>query len=153
VKYGKCGRLGFEVDYSAIVPYENRAPEHSPCPKVNGVYLLHEDGRYYIGESCDVFARTNGHRLATQAYRISGMVNPDAVLLAEIKLSTEHYEPHERAKRRIAERRFIVAALRMGLTLTNKSLQHRTFRDKIQAQFSDVTAEMERLQFAIKKLC
>lgn len=146
MKYFKKGPLGNVVDYSLSVPYVFVSLQDISCPALGGVYLLYEEGKYYIGESGDMLARTNGHRLCVPSQRTTTMWNPAAIILAQIEMSEPHYSPNENSKRRIAERRFISAALHLGLPITNKLTV--SMRARIQLQFpaDAISLETERLR-------
>lgn len=147
-KFFKPGPLGNAADYTLTVPYILPDITDISVPAIGGVYLLYEDGKYYIGESGDMLARTNGHRMCVPSQRSTGMWNPAAVVLVQIDMSEPHYSPNEKAKRLIAERRFLAAALHMDCPISNKLTV--SMRARIQAQFppESVSLETTRLRAA-----
>lgn len=134
------------VDYSKPVNYLTEDVElFHFWPKACGVYMLFEDGRYYIGQSIDVPARYASHRLKPISCDLS---DPLCVLLAKVPFR-EGWPWSRNAETRFnAEARFIAAALRMGIPLTNKITGNK--REKLLAMFSDVTQERLRLEKAIE---
>ena len=135
------------VDYSRRVRYDTTLtpifPEYFPerRPRVSGVYMLTEDGRFYIGQSGDVFARLLGH-LSNPV--CCGFTAPRGVLLASIPVRfgwtcamNSHY-------RLIAEARFIAAALSLDVPLTNKLSKF--VRGKLLSVFPDLAIEREIIQ-------
>lgn len=142
------------IDYRISVGYTERAPFVSLVDKINGVYLLHERGAYYIGESRDVLVRINGHRFCVPSQNVSGMDNPRGVVLAEIPLDGRRSYERGKMFRLIAERRFMAAAMAMGLHLTNKNVRYPSFAHRA-AVFVDLTVETARLKQALDhlKLC
>ena len=76
------------------------------------MYLLSEQRRYYVGESADVAARLLGH-MSTRKFS-----EPRMVLLREVNKRMTRLS---RDERRAYERRFMAAALEVGLPLLNGS--------------------------------
>ena len=132
------------VKWDTPVVYTERPATFIPSPLILGVYLLSEDGLYYIGQSQDAIARVCSHRVERGSRSNSGFENPSAVMLAELP---DGCGSHALL---IAERRFIVAALALGLPLANK-LSDET-REKYRTQFSDLSFETERLEVAVSTL-
>jgi hypothetical protein len=139
------------VDYSRPVEYLATRDVQllTYWPKAGGVYLLCEDGRYYIGQSVDVPARYASHRLKPIG---CGFQDPRCVMLAVVRDRPEWSWSQNNHVRLNAEARFLAAALRMGITLTNANLTPLK-RERLAKLFRDVTAERERLERAIKILC
>lgn len=131
------------VDYSRRVVYNPGLtpifPEYFPerRPLVSGVYMLSEAGRFYIGQSGDVFTRLLSH-LSHPA--CCGFTDPRGVLLASVPCraswtwENEHY-------RKVVEARFIAAALSVDIPLTNKLTDYK--RRKLLSLFPDLAAERE----------
>jgi len=143
------GCAGRPVDYTAPVEYSDAdVMEFHHWPIVSGVYLLTENGRFYIGQSVDVAGRFASHRMKPANCKFS---DPRCALLASVpyrhqprNLQSWNQNAH---KRLIAEARFIAAALSMGLPLTNTLSAYK--RDKLLNQFPDVTCERERIAQAL----
>src|SRR5580704_3061197 len=53
------------------------------APLVCGVYLLSEDGRYYIGERKDIVVRLAGHHDSDESGS-SGLYDPRCIVLASV---------------------------------------------------------------------
>lgn len=138
------------VDYSAPVEYTTRDVQLLHYwPKAAGIYLLCEDGRYYIGQSIDVPARYASHRIKPVP---CGFADPRCVQLAEVPCSPARSWSQNNHVRLNAEARFLSAALQMGIPLTNPNLTPFK-RERLISMFDDVTRERERLEKALKILC
>jgi len=135
------------VDYSKPVQYGSDVCPLVYFPRFNGVYLLTEGGRFYIGQSVDVQARFSSHRIKPVCCEF---VDPRGALLAtvpEIPNGTYNDNAHLRLN---AEARFIAAALSLGIPLTN-TLSTRT-RAKLEGMFLELDQERYRLEKALKIL-
>jgi hypothetical protein len=130
VNYSK--RVAYSADLTPIFP--EYFPERRP--HVSGVYMLHEDGRYYIGQSGDVFGCLLNY-LSNPT--VCGLMNPRGTLLASIPQRSEH-------TRKVVKARFIAAALSLDVPLTNKLTKFT--RGKLLSLFPDLTAEREIIQKA-----
>ena len=136
------------VDYSKAVNYTAAPASLSHCPKISGVYMLEESGRYYIGQSTDVAARFYSHRF----YPICcHMEDPRGVLLAAIPYQWDCDWKQNNHVRLNGEARFIAAALKMGLPLTNQLSAYK--KDQLRSRFADLDEEKKRIESAIKFLC
>jgi len=76
------------------------------------------------------------------------MENPRGFLLAETPLTEGWFKDAD--QRLVSERRFIVAALRMGLELTNSLSENQRESYKAQFAHSGLHQEMTRLQVAVR---
>lgn len=119
-------------------------------PLIGGVYMLYEDGLCYIGESVNIMARLANHMENIRLQRLTAMDNPRCCLLMETKHRYGTSWNGKKAKRMTAEDRFIVAALNMGLKLTNKLSE--TTIARCRAQAADLEYETTRLQAALDLL-
>ncbi len=136
------------VDYSKAVSYTAAPAMLSHCPKVNGVYMLEEAGRYYIGQSTDVAARFHSHRF----YPIScHMEDPRGVLLAAIPYREDWNWSQNNHVRLNGEARFIAAALKMCIPLTNQLSPYK--KDQLLSRFADLAEELSRIESAVRFLC
>jgi hypothetical protein len=135
------------VNYSRRVVYGPGLtpifPEYFPerRPRVSGVYMLTEAGRFYIGQSGDVFARLLSH-LSNPV--CCGFTAPRGVLLASIPVRLGWTCAMNCRYRRLAEDRFIAAALSLDLPLTNKLSKF--VRGKLLSIFPDLAIEREIIQ-------
>jgi hypothetical protein len=135
------------VDYSRRVVYSTALtpifPEYFPerRPRVSGVYMLAEAGRFYIGQSGDVFARLLSH-LSNPV--CCGFTAPRGVLLASIPVRLGWTCAMNGRYRLIAEARFIAAALSLDVPLTNKLSNY--MRGKLLSIFPDLAIEREIIQ-------
>jgi hypothetical protein len=136
------------VDYSNRVEYSSDVTQFQHWPRSNGVYLLAEGGRYYIGQSIDVAARFASHRLKPINCKF---VDPRCVLLATVPLRDDVPWSKNTHVRLNAEARFIAAALGLDMPLTNSLSEFK--RGKLRSLFPDVRTERERLEKAIQLLC
>jgi hypothetical protein len=93
------------VDYSKQVNYLTEDVELLHYwPRVCGVYLLFEDGRYYIGQSIDIPARYASHRLKPIS---CGFKDPRCAMLVRVPLR-EGWTWSQNAHTRLnAEARFL----------------------------------------------
>lgn len=138
---------GHPVNYGAPVEYADAAVmEFHTWPVVGGVYLLTENGRYYVGQSVDVAGRFASHRLNPVNCKL---MEPRCALLAGV---SERQAPRNQSahKRLIAEARFIAAALSMRLPLNNALTPYK--RAKLLSQFPDVSRELARIAQALQML-
>ncbi len=136
------------INYREPVFYAGCVSDPSrSLPCIGGVYLLTESGRYYIGQSVDIYARFYSHRLKHIACKMS---DPTLVVLAATTRRVDRTWAENARVRLRAEARFMAAAVRMGLPLTN-TLGTRAL-DSLGA-IPDVVEESERLDAALKTLC
>jgi len=134
------------VDYSKRVFYGPGPgvtaiyPEYLPDrrPHISGVYMLTESGRFYIGQSGDVFTRLLSHLTSPAC---CGFTAPHGVLLASVPLRAEWTLDKNRHTRLIAEARFIAAALSLDVPLTNTLSNYK--RGKLVSLFPDIATERE----------
>jgi hypothetical protein len=141
------------VDYSkrvvygpgpGVTPiYPEYLPEHRP--HISGVYMLTESGRFYIGQSGDVFTRLLSH-LSNPA--CCGFTAPHGVLLASVPFRDDWTLDKNTHMRLIAEARFIAAALSLDVPLTNKLSNYK--RGKLLSLFPDITTEREIIKEALR---
>jgi hypothetical protein len=135
------------VNYSRRVVYGPGLtpifPEYFPerRPRVSGVYMLTEAGRFYIGQSGDVFARLLSHLSHPVC---CGFAAPRGVLLASIPVRFGWTCAMNSRYRMIAEARFIAAALSLDVPLTNKLSKF--VRGKLLSIFPDLAIEREIIQ-------
>lgn len=135
------------VDYSRPVVYGPTLtpifPEYFPerRPRVSGVYMLSESGRFYIGQSGDVFTRLLSHMSNPVC---CGFTAPCGVVLASVPLRADWAWDKNAHTRLIAEARFIAAALSLNVPLTNKLSNDK--RGKLLSIFPDLTIEREIVQ-------
>lgn len=141
------------VNYSKRVVYGPDAgmtpifPEYFPerRARLSGVYMLTESGRFYIGQSGDVFARLLSH-LSNPA--CCGFTAPRGVLLASVQLRADWTLDKNTHARLIAEARFIAAALSLGVPLTNKLSHYK--RGKLLSLFPDLATEREIVERGVR---
>ncbi len=134
------------VDYSRRVVYGPVpgvtlfSPEYLPerRPHISGVYMLTEAGRFYIGQSGDVFARLLGHLSKPACCRFTA---PHGVLMASVPLRDDWTLDKNTHTRLIAEARFLAAALSLDVPLTNKLSNYK--RGKLLSLFPDLATERE----------
>jgi hypothetical protein len=113
-------------------------------PRVSGVYMLAEAGRFYIGQSVDVSRRLLGHLSNPVG---CGFAEPRCILLAPVP--TWSVPCNQNARRRlVAEARFIAAALSMNLPLTNTLTDYK--RRKLLSLFPDLAAEREIVERGVR---
>lgn len=137
------------VDYSKPVAYLTTDVELLQFwPKACGVYLLCEDGRYYIGQSIDVPARYASHRLKAISSKFR---DPRCVILAKVPFHEGWSLSRNEHTRLNAEARFLSAALQMEMPLTNTDLTEFR-RAKLIKMFTDVSEERVRLEKALEIL-
>jgi hypothetical protein len=116
-------------------------------PRAGGVYLLHEDGEYYIGQSVDVPARYASHRLNPLSCKFK---DPRCVMLAKVTYNMALSYSENNHTRLNAEARFIAAALQMDLPITNTLSEWK--RGQLGAKFPDLREERRRLELATELL-
>jgi predicted GIY-YIG superfamily endonuclease len=137
------------VNYTdaAVVEWQlNLHLYYQPTMSGGGVYLLVEDGQYYIGQTTDVPARFASHWRNPVSCKFKA---PRCARLAVIRTKALSWD--RRARLRLnAEARFIAAALAMGLPLTNTLSPFK--RDKLLAQFPDISRERDRIAQALRLL-
>ena len=132
------------VDYSKRVVYSTTLtpifPEYFPerRPHISGVYMLTDAGRFYIGQSGDVFARLLSHLSNPVS---CGFTNPRGVLLASIPLRFGWKLDVNAHNRLVVEARFLAAALSLDVPLTNKMSNFK--RGKLLNLFTDIATERE----------
>jgi len=134
------------VDYSRPVVYGPTPgvtpifPEYIPerRARVSGVYMLSESGRFYIGQSGDVFARLLSH--LSNPVRC-GFTAPHGVLSASVQLRADWMPNKNTHSLLIAEARFLAAALSLDVPLTNKLSNYK--RGKLLSLFPDLATERE----------
>jgi predicted GIY-YIG superfamily endonuclease len=134
------------VSYTDALPVEIQLDLHAYHHQTlsgGGVYLLTEDGHYYIGQTTDIPARFASHWRVPLNCK---MKSPRCAVLGFVR--TQALSWHQRERLRLnAEARFIAAALSMGLPLTNTLSAYK--RDKLLAQFPDVPCECARITQAL----
>lgn len=135
------------VDYSRRVEYTSEVRLLIYFPRFNGIYLLTEGGRFYIGQSVDVQARFSSHRIRPVCCHF---VDPRGALLATVPEKPRGTYSENAHVRLNAEARFIAAALSLGLPLTNKLSEPK--RAKLAAMFPELDRERERLKTALEIL-
>jgi predicted GIY-YIG superfamily endonuclease len=112
------------------------------CSEVNGVYLLAENGQFYIGQAIRIQARFVSHQ---QNPVSCGFTNPRGVLLAELPYHLGWTWNMNCRKRLIAEARFIAAALELDIPLTN----NRKIGTAFLRESADLSCEREILERAV----
>ena len=115
------------------------------CAETNGVYMLTEDGRFYIGQAVRIHARFLNHQ---QNSETCGFKNPRGILLAELPCHSGWTWNMNCRKRLIAEARFIAAALDLGIPLTN----NRKIGTAGLRKSADLSREREILERAVTVL-
>jgi hypothetical protein len=113
---------------------------------VMGVYILHENGQYYIGESVHVGQRFCNHQYVMNEKVGCKMENPRGCVLMELEAGASFQD--SKRLRLVAERRFIRAALKIGLRLTNNLSEDRIERLLKEADELDLFEEFARLRDA-----
>jgi hypothetical protein len=149
--YVDPGPVASPVDYSRRVVYGPNPgmtpvfPEYIPerRARVSGVYVLTESGRFYIGQSVDVFARLLSH-LSKPA--CCGFTAPRGLLLASVPVRADWTWDKNAHSRLIAEARFLAAALSLDVPLTNKLTNYK--RGKLLSLFPDLATEREIVERA-----
>ena len=139
---------GNPVDYSHPVGYSSDVAPMQYCARVNGVYLLAEAGRFYVGQSIDVYARFSSHRLRPVC---GGFCDPRGVVLASIPFRDDWTLSENAHVRLNAHARFVTAALSLNLPLVNVLSAYK--RDKLARLFPDISRERERLEKGLEILC
>ena len=136
------------IDYSEPVEYSSEVAALQYFPLVPGVYLLTVGGRFYVGQSVDVYARFSSHRLKPINCRFR---DPKGAVLAAVPFRAD-WTWNENARVRLnAEARFIAAALSLDLPLTNALSAFK--RAKLLRLFPDLQSERDRIEKALKILC
>jgi hypothetical protein len=137
------------VDYSRPVTYlSDEIQVLYDWPPACGVYLLFEEGEYYIGQAVDVPARYASHRLRPCNCKFE---DPRCSILATVPTHSGWTWSQNHHMRLIAEARFIAAALAMGIPLTNTLSEYK--RNQLLGMFADLSPERTRLEKALKILC
>jgi hypothetical protein len=136
------------IDYSQTVEYSGELAALQYFPRINGVYLLAEGGRYYVGQSVDVYARFSSHRLRPICCEFT---DPRGAVLAAVPLRDDWTWGENLRVRLNAEARFVAAALSLDLPLTNTLSAFK--RDKLRRLFPDISQERCRVENALKILC
>ena len=136
------------VDYSRSIEYSSEVSALHYFPRVNGVYLLTEDGQFYVGQSVDVYARFSSHRLRPISCHFH---DPKGAVLAAVPLRDDWTWTENARVRLNAEARFVAAALSLNLPLTNALSTFK--RNKLAGMFADIGPERERIRLALKILC
>jgi hypothetical protein len=135
------------VNYSRRVVYGPGLtpifPERSPerRPRISGVYMLSESGRFYIGQSVDVFARLLSHMSNPVSCVFTA---PRGILLVSVPIRVGWTWNQNAHVRLVAEARFIAAALRLDVPLTNRLSEYK--RGKLLSLFPDLATEREIIQ-------
>lgn len=141
------------VDYSRRVAY-GRTPGLTPIfpeylterrPRVSGVYMLSESGRFYIGQSGDVFTRLLSHISNPVC---CGFTAPRGLVLASVPLRPDWTLDKNTHTRLIAEARFLAAALSLDVPLTNKMSNYK--RGKLLSLFPDLAIEREIVERGVR---